>query len=215
MTTPIFITGIGTGIGKTVAAAIVAKALHADYWKPVQAGYEDGTDSRLVREWLSGTGITIQPEVYRLKMPASPHIAARQENIRISIEEIKTRMQEMIKSSTGNYIVIEGAGGLLVPLNEKEFVVDLIKELQSKVILVSRNYLGSISHSLLTAQVCRSYHLPVAGWLFNDQYLAYEDEIAQWSGYPKLGSIPLTTTVNAAFIAEQSQLLQQRLKKIV
>ena len=216
MTTPIFITGIGTGIGKTLAAAIVAEALQADYWKPVQAGYEDGTDSNLVKEWLSSTGIVVHPELYTLKMAASPHIAAREENIQISIGLIKKRLQEIMHGRHNqNGIVIEGAGGLLVPLNEQEFVADLIQQLQAKVILVSRNYLGSINHSLLTARVCRHYDLSVAGWLFNDQYLAYEDEITQWSGYPKIGTIPFTKQPGTTFIQEQARLLKNELKKIV
>jgi len=86
-------------------------------------------------------------------------------------------------------LVIEGAGGLLVPLNEKEFVTDLIKKLNARVILVSRNYLGSINHSLMTAQICRQKNIRVLGWIFNDEYMHYEEDIVRWSGYPKLGNI--------------------------
>jgi len=215
LTTPIFITGTGTGVGKTLAAAIVAGALQADYWKPVQAGYEDATDSSLVRQWLPAPEVTVHPELYKLKLAASPHIAARQENIQIDIEPIKNRLQEIMRDSGNkNGIVIEGAGGLMVPLNEHAFVADLIKALQAKVILVSRNCLGSINHSLLTARVCKEYNLTVAGWLFNDQYLAYEDEIVQWSGIPKIGTIPFTAKPGAAFVQEQAALLQHELKKI-
>ena len=92
----------------------------------------------------------------------------------------------------------------MVPLNEKEFVLDLIKKLNAKVILVSRNYLGSINHSLLTAQVCKANNIEVLGWVFNDQYLDYEEEISKWSGYPVIGSIPFTNNVNKAFINEQA-----------
>ena len=216
MTTPIFITGTGTGVGKTLAAAIVAAALQADYWKPVQAGYEDGTDSALVKQWLPASGITVHPELYKLKLTASPHIAARQENIQIRIETIQHRLNEITRNAGNkNGIVIEGAGGLMVPLNDNGFVADLIKTLQAKVNIVSRNCLGSINHSLLTARVCKHYNLTVAGWLFNDQYLAYEDEIVQWSGIPKIGTIPFTATPGAAFVQQQAALLQHELKKIL
>ena len=88
-------------------------------------------------------------------------------------------------------LVIEGAGGLMVPLNETEFVIDLVKILDARLLLVSRNYLGSINHSLMTAAICRQHGLDVAGWIFNDQYMNYEQEIVQWSGYPALFSVPL------------------------
>ena len=114
-----------------------------------------------------------------------------------------------------NAIVIEGAGGLMVPLNDHEFVADLIKQLQAKVILVSRNYLGSINHSLLTAAVCRYYKLDVLGWIFNDQYLAYEDEIVQWSGFPKIGTVAFSDNPDGKFVKEQALQMEAALKKLV
>jgi dethiobiotin synthetase len=217
LTQPIFITGIGTGIGKTLVAAIVAEALQADYWKPVQAGYEEGTDSSLIKEYLSNSSSVVHPELYKLKMAVSPHIAAREENIRIDIAEIKTKLEEINGGIQHKKIsiIIEGAGGLMVPLNDHEFVADLIKQLQAKVILVSRNYLGSINHSLLTAEVCRYYKLEVLGWIFNDQFLGYEDEIVQWSGFPKIGTVSFTDNPGKKFIKEQALLMEQALKTIV
>jgi len=217
LTQPIFITGIGTGIGKTLVAAIVTEALQADYWKPVQAGYSAGTDSSIIKQSLSNSFSTVHPELYKLKLAVSPHIAAREENILISLSEIKTKMEEINASlqQKKTALIIEGAGGLLVPLNDHEFVADLIKQLQAKVILVSRNYLGSINHSLMTAEVCRYYKLDVLGWIFNDQYLAYEDEIMHWSGFPKIGTVSFTDKPDKKFIKEQSLLVEQALKKIV
>jgi len=214
---PIFITGIGTGIGKTLASAIVAEALQADYWKPVQAGYETGTDSKWITSVLDGASTSVHPELYKLKLAASPHIAAREENKLIDLGNIKTAMEEIMLSlhDAGKSLVIEGAGGLMVPLNETEFVADLIKQIQAKVILVSRNYLGSINHSLLTAEVCRYYKLDVLGWIFNDQYLAYEDEITHWSGFPKIGAIPFTAHPDQKFVKEQAMLIAGALKMIV
>ncbi len=214
---PIFITGIGTGIGKTLVAAILAEALHADYWKPVQAGYDEGTDSDWVKKRLAGSSSVIHDELYKLKMAASPHIAAREENLSIEIDLIKTRLEEITVSfhTANKGLIIEGAGGLMVPLNETIFVADLIKQLQASVVLVSRNYLGSINHSLLTAEVCRYYKLDVLGWVFNDQYLAYEEEIVHWSGFPRIGAIPFTTNPDQKFIQEQALQIAGELKKIV
>lgn len=206
----IFVTGIGTGIGKTFISAIIAKALNADYWKPVQAGFEDGTDSEWVSKWLKESGSVIHPEVYRLTKPASPHIAAREEGVTIDIQHICQRIP-----TTHRPLVIEGAGGLLVPLNNSTFVADLIKALDAKVILVSRNYLGSINHSLLTARVCREMQIPVIGWVFNDQYLDYEDEIVQWSNFPRIASIPYSDNVNGTFINSQAAAVQKQLKELL
>jgi dethiobiotin synthetase len=206
----IFITGIGTGIGKTFVSAILTKALDADYWKPVQAGYEDGTDSEWVANWLTNTGSVVHPEVYRLAKPASPHIAAREEGITIDISKICKQIPQNDRT-----LLIEGAGGLLVPLNDSQFVADLIKELGAKVILVSRNYLGSINHSLLTARVCREMQMPVIGWVFNDQYLDYEEEIVKWSNFPRIASIPWTNNINGTFINSQAAAIRKQLKEFL
>jgi dethiobiotin synthetase len=207
---PIFITGIGTGIGKTFVSAILAKALDADYWKPVQAGFEEGTDSEWVAGWLRETGSVVHPEVYRLAKPASPHIAAREEGVTIDISKICEKIPQNDRT-----LLIEGAGGILVPLNESQFVADLIIEMGAKVILVSRNYLGSINHSLLTARVCRDMQIPVIGWVFNDQYLNYEEEIVKWSNYPRIASIPWTDNINGTFINSQAAAIKKQLKDIL
>jgi dethiobiotin synthetase len=203
-----FISGIGTAVGKTVVAAILTEALNADYWKPVQAGIDGGTDSDWVRSVVHNRDTVIHEEAFRLKMPASPHIAARQENVRISVAEI---VQKCPYSK--NALVIEGAGGLMVPLNESEFVADLVNPLQARLILVSRNYLGSINHSLLTAMVCRQKKLDVLGWVFNDNYLEYEDEIANWSGYERIASIPYTDGPGKDFVTKQADILRPKLQK--
>jgi dethiobiotin synthetase len=206
----IFVTGIGTGIGKTFVSAILAKALEADYWKPVQAGFADGTDSEWVAGMLTNTGSVVHPEVYRLAKPASPHIAAREEGITIDIKKICSQIP-----TNNRNLLIEGAGGLLVPLNNSAFVADLIKELGAKVILVSRNYLGSINHSLLTARVCRDMQLPVIGWIFNDQYLDYEEEIVHWSNFPRIASIPYSENINGTFINSQAAAIRKQLKELL
>ena len=205
----IFITGIGTGIGKTVVSAIIAEALEADYWKPVQAGYANGTDLEWMQSVLANTNSKIHPEVYKLKLPASPHLAAQNEDMEISLEKIYSFYCQLL--TPNRPLIIEGAGGLLVPLNEKEFVIDLIKRLNARVILVSRNYLGSINHSLLTAQVCRQRNIRVLGWVFNDQYMDYEEDIVRWSGYPKLGSVPKLDKIDKETISDEAKRIKRNL----
>lgn len=207
---PIFITGTGTGIGKTLIAAIVTEALKADYWKPVQAGFEDGTDSLRVKELVSNKATVIHPELYRLKLPASPHLSAPAEGKRVTISNIVAHIPQ-----TNNQLVIEGAGGLMVPLNEKEFMTDLIKKLKARVIIVSKNELGSINHSLLTAAVLKKEKINVAGWVFSDDYKNYEKDIVRWSGYPKIGSVKRLPAISPEIIEEQAKRLRPSLKKYV
>ncbi len=206
---PIFITGIGTGVGKTIISAIISEALQADYWKPIQSGTVEGTDSVYVQSLLTNRDSKIHPEVVKFQMPASPHIAAREEGIQISISSIVDSMP----ATADKYLVIEGAGGLMVPINDKQFIIDLIESLNAQVVLVSRNYLGSINHSLLTAQLCKQRGITVAGWIFNDQYLDYENEIVQWTGYLKIGSLPFCENIDRQFVKEQSAQIQASLIK--
>jgi dethiobiotin synthetase len=210
---PLFITGIGTGVGKTIWSAILTEALKADYWKPVQAGFDDGTDRLQVGSLISNSISKLHPELYKLSLPASPHLSARAENTRIDLDEIDQSFNSL--ESSNNHCVIEGAGGLMVPLNDREFVADLIRKLDATVFLVSRNYLGSINHSLLTANVAEQYNLRVAGWLFNDRYMDYEDEIVHWTGIPLIGSIPYTDRVNTGFVKEQADIFEPVLRKIL
>lgn len=210
---PLFITGTGTDVGKTVAAAIITEALGASYWKPVQAGLIGRTDSDWVRSMLSNEGSIIFPEAYRLELAASPHIAARAEGVRVSLQQIIEQYSGM--NAGERPLVIEGAGGLMVPLNEREFVADLIQALDARVILVSRNYLGSINHSLLTAGMCRARGLDVAGWVFNDRYMDYTEEIAAWSGYPVIGAIPPAKELNKDFIRQQAAHIRPALNELL
>lgn len=203
----IFVTGTGTGIGKTYVSAILAEALSADYWKPVQAGLENGTDSEWVKSHLNNPQSIVHEEKYKLKFAASPHIAAKKENIRIDLNAIKNDMP-----SGEHDLIIEGAGGLMVPLNEKEFVSDLVVLLNVPVILVSRNQLGSINHSLLTARVCKQMNITVLGWVFNDDYLDYEKEIVEWTSIPSIASIPFCGDPGKQTIKEQAEKLRQKLQ---
>ncbi len=207
---PIFITGTGTDVGKTLISAIVTEALRADYWKPVQAGYEDGTDSLWIQEMISNSKTIIHPELYLLKMAASPHLSAPAENVKIKINDIVSHLPK-----TKNYLIIEGAGGLMVPLNEKELMVDLIKKLDAKAIIVSKNELGSINHSLLTAAVLKKEKINVAGWIFTEEYQHYENEIGEWSEFPVIASVKHLTDISKETIKAEAIKMRPLLKKFL
>ena len=140
-----FITGIGTDVGKTIVSAILTEALKADYWKPVQSGVADGTDKSLVSSLITNTTSVCHNESYSFQEPASPHLAA-------SLENQKIKLEQMHLPDTQNDLIIEGAGGILVPLNDSNYVIDLAQEFEADVILVCRNYLGCINHSLLSSE---------------------------------------------------------------
>lgn len=205
MSQRIFITGIGTGVGKTVTSACVVEALQADYWKPVQTGLMEGTDTDTVKSLISNPVSVCHREAYCLEAPASPHLAARLEDVNINVKRI-IEMAHSLQPSNRS-LVIEGAGGLMVPLTEQVFTIDFIQQLDAKVIIVAQNYLGSINHALLTAQVLRQRAIPVLGWVFSGEHHTNEDEVIGWSGYPLLGRIPYTDLVDRAFVKEQAEKL--------
>ena len=207
---PIFITGTGTQVGKTLVAAIVTEALQADYWKPVQAGFEDGTDSLTVIDLISNSKSVIHPELYKLALPASPHISAKQENKKIKIKKILANIPK-----TKNKLVIEGAGGLMVPLNKNNFIVDLIKKLKARVIIVSKNELGSINHSLLTASVLSKEKIKVAGWVFTENFMTYEQQIAAWSGYPVIASVKHLPFITKEVVRAEAEAMLPNLEKFL
>jgi dethiobiotin synthetase len=174
----LFVTGIGTDVGKTVVAAILTEALQADYWKPVQAGLIPTTDTATVQSLVCNPRTRFHPETYRLHQPASPHTAAAAEHVTITAEAF--RLPE-----TDNHLLVEGAGGLLVPLAPGLLIADLIRQLELEVIVVSRHYLGSINHTLLTLEALQRRGLAVRGLVFNGvPNPATEDFITQHTGVP-------------------------------
>ncbi|WP_336514000.1 dethiobiotin synthase [Pollutibacter soli] len=214
MDAPVFITGIGTGVGKTIASAIITEALGGHYWKPVQAGLDESTDTERIKTLISNPVSQVHEELYLLTLPASPHLAARKDHLQIDIDTICQRAHEMMEKSL-NPLIIEGAGGLLVPLNENEKVLDLVVALKAKLIIVSRNYLGSINHSLLTAEKIKSTGNISARWIFNDHFMNYEDEIVKWSGIDSLGSIPFNAAPDTSFVSSQARRLKSALTHFV
>lgn len=178
----LFITGIGTDVGKTVASAIVVEALEADYWKPIQSGDLDNSDTDKVKARVSNTKSIFHPNAYALQTPASPHYSAAIEGVTIDLNAIK-------EPKTKNHLVIEGAGGVFVPLNETDTIIDLIQP-DYKVIVVSRHYLGSINHTLLTIEALKSRNISIAGIIFSgDENQATEHIVLSKSSLPMLGRI--------------------------
>lgn len=203
----VFVTGIGTGVGKSIASAILAEAMQADYWKPVQSGNEEGTDSNTVESLLSNSVSKIHPETYSLSHPSSPHYAAR-------LEQTTITMNRFALPATAQRLVIEGAGGLMVPLNRQQLMIDLIAHLKVPVIVVVQNYLGSINHTLLSVEVLKQRNIPLLGLLFNgSNFLDNEEIITYFSGACLLGQIEQATTLNKAFIIRQAQELRITLSK--
>ncbi|HTI61377.1 dethiobiotin synthase [Mucilaginibacter sp.] len=179
-----FVTGIGTEIGKTVVSAVLVEKLRADYWKPVQSGDLDNSDSIKVKNLISNTVTKIFPEAYQLTQPFSPHKSA-------DLDGIVIDPHKFILPETCNALIVEGAGGLMVPLNNQFLMIDLIKELNIEVILVSKNYLGSINHTLLSIKALKQYNIPIKGIIFNGPEDSYtKDFILQYTGINLLGHIP-------------------------
>lgn len=177
----IFITGIGTEVGKTICSAIVTEALQADYFKPVQAGDLDQSDTDKVKNLISNSNSKFHNNSYALKTPMSPHAAAEIDNITIDLKTITL-------PKTDNHLVIEGAGGLLVPLNDHDTIFDLILP-SYKVIVVSRHYLGSINHTLMTLQLLQQKKLDIALIFNGNEHLPTESIISKMSGVSVIGRI--------------------------
>jgi dethiobiotin synthetase len=202
----LFITGIGTDVGKTIASAIITEALQADYWKPIQAGDLDHSDSHKIKTLLSNSKTVIHPNSYALQTPASPHLAAQIDNIQIDLKKITA-------PKTKNHLVIEGAGGVLVPINETQTVIDLIQP-DYKVIVVSRHYLGSLNHTLLTIEALRSRNLAIAGIVFNGDHAPSEQIILSKTQIPLIGTIANEPYFDQNVIAEYAELFRENLLKL-
>ena len=181
----LFVTGIGTEVGKTVVSAILTEALQADYWKPVQAGDLDYSDTHKVKDMVSNSKSVFHDESFALNYPMSPHAAAERDGLEISLGEFKI-------PETENHMIIEGAGGLMVPLNRNDCIIDLIKDLGVEVVLVSRNYLGSINHTLLSVEALVSRGISIKGMIFNDEEnVDTESVILKMTGLKCLGRVEI------------------------
>ncbi|MEN9655561.1 MAG: hypothetical protein RL311_469 [Bacteroidota bacterium] len=203
----LFITGISTDVGKTIASAIIVEALQADYWKPIQAGDLEHSDTHKVQSLISNTQSQFHPNSYALHTPASPHLAAAKDGITIDLNQIQ-------EPATTNHLVIEGAGGILVPLNDTESVMDIIQP-DYKVIVVSRHYLGSINHTLLTVEALQNRKIQVAGIIFSgDENTSTESIILSRTGLAYIGRIVQEPYFDSNVISEYADAFRDSLMKI-
>ena len=203
----LFITGISTDVGKTIASAIIVEALQADYWKPIQAGDLEHSDTHKVQSLVSNKQSQFHPNSYALQTPASPHLAAAKDGITIDLNQIQ-------EPETTNHLVVEGAGGILVPLNDTQSVVDLIQS-DYKVIVVSRHYLGSINHTLLTIEALQNRGIQVAGIIFSgDENSSTESIILSRTAVPCLGRIAQEPYFDSNVISEYADAFRDSLMKI-
>lgn len=199
----IFVTGISTEVGKTITSAILVEALQADYWKPIQAGDLENSDSHKVGNLIVNTKSKIHPNSYALQTPMSPHAAAEIDGVQIELNKI-------IEPKTENHLIIEGAGGLLVPLNSSETILDVIKPVY-KVIVVSRHYLGSINHSLLTITKLQDMGLQLGIIFSGSAHQTTENIILEKTGIPCLGRIEEEPHFNSEIVQQYANKFRQAL----
>ncbi|WP_304200493.1 dethiobiotin synthase [Flavobacterium alvei] len=200
----IFVTGISTDVGKTIASSIIVEALQADYWKPIQAGDLDNSDSHKIKSYISNTESKFHTNAYALNTPASPHLAAELDGITIDLKNSK-------EPETKNHLVIEGAGGVFVPLNDNDCVIDLIQK-DYKVIVVSRHYLGSINHTLLTIEALKNRQLNIDGIIFSgDENKSSESIILNKTGVKCIGRIEQEPYFDKNVIKEYADLFRENL----
>lgn len=191
-----FVTGIGTNVGKTIVSAILTEALEADYWKPVQSGTIEGSDSVFVKSMISNLKTQIHPEAYSLKEPLSPHFAAKLENVNIELEKI-------VFPETTNNLVVEGAGGLLVPLNQTCYVIDIARQFDCGIVLVISNYLGCINHALLSIDYLLKHQFKIHALVFNGEFEAeVKDVIVAYKNNLKIINIPVLSNLTKHSIKE-------------
>lgn len=189
-----FVSGIDTNVGKTVAAAVLTQALGADYWKPIQSGDLDQSDTLRVQSLVQHPNTRFHPETYRLKTPASPHYSAELDGVRI--ERNAFQLPE-----TDNHLIVEGAGGLFVPLNDQYLLLDLMQDFQLPVVLVVNFYLGSINHTLSSIYALQQRNIPIAGLLFNGAITpSSESYILRYTQLPVLGRLPQMETIDASTV---------------
>lgn len=199
-----FITGTDTGVGKTVVSALLCAALDAVYWKPIQTGAREGTDRNTVMKLAQIPPTRTIPEVYTFAPPVSPHLAARLASVRIELRQI--RVPDIIRANKGESLIIEGAGGALVPINRTQLMTDLMRHLKFPVLLVSRTSLGTINHTLLSLAGLRAARLELRGVIMvgkpnveNRKAIEHYGEVEVFGTLPILKKINRTKLLQAFF----------------
>jgi len=192
----LFVTGIGTNVGKTIVSAVLTEALQADYWKPIQSGTIDGLDSDTVRSLISNTKTIIHPESYLLKQPLSPNIAA-------GIEGIDIKLSKILLPLTYNHLIIEGAGGLLVPVNKTNCVIDIAKQMDCEIVVVISDYLGCINHSLLSMDYLVRNNFKIFAVVFNGNFsVEVKNTLLHYISGSKIMSVPKLNSISQHCVSE-------------
>jgi dethiobiotin synthetase len=198
----LFVCGIGTGVGKTVASAILTELFKADYWKPVQAGDLENGDKHKVEKWISNDVSRIFPETYALPYPLSPHASAEKAGIELDVSKI-------VLPETRNQLIIEGAGGLMVPLTYDKLYIEWVHENNLPVILISRHYLGSINHTLMSIECLKIRNIQIEGILFNGELNKESEKVIEKQGDIRvLGRIDASKKITKKFIKAQAEKLK-------
>jgi dethiobiotin synthase len=192
MTSDLFITGTDTGVGKTLVSSLLVAALNRSYWKPIQTGSSEGTDRQAVLEWAGIPADRAHPEAYMFEPPVSPHLAAEQKGIQIDLDHIK-------RPRSLDPLIIEGAGGVLVPINSNAFMVDLVKRLEAPLVIVSRTALGTINHTLLTIAAARNAGLAIRGVVLSGQENPDNRRaVERYGSVPVIGWVPRLDCIHRA-----------------
>ena len=203
----IFVTGIGTDVGKTVAAAIITEALKADYWKPIQAGDLNNSDTHKVKRLVSNAQSQFFDNAHALQTPMSPHAAAE-------IDQVQIQLNQINRPNTSNHLVIEGAGGILVPVNNTENVIDLANE-KDHIVVVSRHYLGSINHTLLTLEYLKFKGFKHIHLLFNgDENPSTESIILKRFPLKVIGRINNEAEITPEVIQSYARTFSKKLQQL-
>ena len=193
-----FVTGTDTNVGKTVLSALLVAALDAVYWKPLQTGASEGTDRESVRLWAEATEDQLPLERYRFEPPVSPHLASREAGVRIALDAF-----ELPAAPAGRRWIVEGAGGVMVPLNEHDMMRDLMRQIGLPVIVAARTALGTINHTLMTLAALREARLPICGVaLIGDKSMENRRAIEHYGNVRVIGHIPMLKKINRAALLD-------------
>jgi len=196
--TGFFVTGTDTNVGKTVLSALLVAALDAVYWKPIQTGASEGTDRESVRLWAEATEDRLPLERYRFDPPVSPHLASREAGIRIALD-----MFELPEAPAGRKWIVEGAGGVMVPVNERDLMRDLIQRIGFPAVIAARTALGTINHTLLTLAALREARLSICGVaLIGDENIENRRAIEHYGDVRVIGHIPMLKKINRAALLD-------------
>lgn len=199
----LFVAGTDTGVGKTVVSTILALKFGYRYWKPIQSGLDVPTDSEWVAERIGWD--FVQAEVYRCQKSISPHASAR-------LEGVDIKMETIISQIPSENTIIEGCGGLLVPLNSSEFIIDMAEKMGCAVLLVAKSGLGTINHTLLSLEALRKRDLPILGVVLNGEVNpSNRDAIEQFGNIPVICQIPILTNLCRLNLSEIGQLIQMEI----